>query len=305
MERKTSDGTGAMIVGIDEIIRIVTGKDQAIRTIGIVSPENPDGIECSVEENAKARESFIRKATALYPKVGHLESHCPGDSGTIVYNSYIIPGISKGDLIRLAAEFRQETAVFGEFREEEQSEEPEAGEYRGSRFELILTDEDREGAVMVTRDVLLTEPIDDDHWYWQADSDRFSIPFFRSKYKTQEEKRHYPISFSDAEDKEDEEEEVLDLPIEFQTGDSEDCCNDLGDFFIEKDILSAEMIMHYEKYDKRQNDKSLTELSRIINNRYITFKVKAMRKERGHKYFVEGVWTVTTAYESDSELVES
>jgi hypothetical protein len=148
---------------LNELIKTLRGLNINIHTIGIISAENPMGIESSINHNKEATESLKSILTTgrwgYRPVVGKYGS---------VENSFIVNNISLDDLLNLGKRFKQESVIF--------ASRIKNREYIGMKFQLIRTD-DEIGKIEGTQNIFISRK-DSEDFYTQYRGRKFIIPFY-------------------------------------------------------------------------------------------------------------------------------
>lgn len=145
--------------GYAKLMRSLTGQEASINTVGIITAENPFAKQLSPEEN-KTRNKQLSNALR---RAGYGFYQIQGKYGN-VEKPYVIPNISKQDLMELGRIFEQESVIFVE-RDGDQM-----------KAELIYTD--GSGSAAPSRNVILPVPKDQEDFYSTYKGRRFVIPFF-------------------------------------------------------------------------------------------------------------------------------
>lgn len=149
------------------LIHSLAGTRANIHTIGMMTAENPMAVKASPEENTKFNselESSLRASNLGYRKIR-------GSFGS-QENSYLIPNISKDEILALGKAFKQESVIWGERQDDK------------FVFEYI---ECATGQTTNTRDVVLfdSDVQSREDYYSQSKkgTEKFVIPFFDDKYE--------------------------------------------------------------------------------------------------------------------------
>ena len=100
-------------------------RKNSIRTMCVVSPENPMGVKASPEDNAERRKKFCE-----YMQNGHIPYYQTRGKYKDPENSFILYNISQGDAAAIAAMFEQESFIFVELS-------PEDNRYRYQYWECV------------------------------------------------------------------------------------------------------------------------------------------------------------------------
>ncbi len=154
--------------GFSRVMTTMRGAIPKIKTIGILTAENPCAQKLTPQEN-NVRNAKLEKILGSYlfgyrkvkGKYGNME------------NSFLVNNITKSQLMQLGDEFVQESIIFGDYFEE--------GEKFGMEFSMIRThtcDSDEPvGTIMGQRKVFIDRNNEDD-FYSEIKGRRFQIPFF-------------------------------------------------------------------------------------------------------------------------------
>lgn len=154
--------------GFSRVMTTMRGAIPKIKTIGILTAENPCAQKLTSQEN-NVRNAKLEKILGSYlfgyrkvkGKYGNME------------NSFLVNNITKSQLMQLGDEFVQESIIFGDYFEE--------GEKFGMLFSMIRThtcDSDEPvGTIMGQRKVFIDRNNEDD-FYSEIKGRRFQIPFF-------------------------------------------------------------------------------------------------------------------------------
>lgn len=149
--------------GYSRMASIMRGLVPQVRTMAIISAENPYGKQVDAKTNIEANEKLeqiIKKMNLGFTKV---KGKYDNDE-----NSFFIPNIRKDEALGLGKRFEQESIIYGEKIEEDGKD--------GIRFEMIYTDE-RMGEVVGQRDVFVGME-GEDNYYSEIKGRKFQIPFF-------------------------------------------------------------------------------------------------------------------------------
>lgn len=146
------------------VATVMRGLVPAIKTMAILTAENPYGEKATPEENKKRNaklEMDLSNGQYGYRKVlgkyGHPEK------------SFIVNNITLEEALRLGEKYEQESIVFGK-REEE-------GDYVGMKFNLIYSTGEKKGQSDGEMNIFV-HINDADDYYTKYKGRKFSIPFF-------------------------------------------------------------------------------------------------------------------------------
>lgn len=149
--------------GFARAARTMRGIVPSIKTIAIVTAENPMNVETPSDvnksENTKLRNDLVAGK--------HGFRQIQGSYGRLE-NPFLINNISREDAIALGRKYKQESIIFGEVKEE--------GDYIGMTFELIGTDP-QNTEVFGTKDVFVSLDNPEDY-YSEIKGRKFIIPFY-------------------------------------------------------------------------------------------------------------------------------
>lgn len=147
--------------GLPRVVNIVRGAVPSVRSIGILTAQNPNGEAATSKFNNEANnslESDLRSMRLGFMKIG-------GKFGS-EEDSYLVNNISKQDLINLGKKYKQVSVIYGA---------PKDQQY--FQFEYIESDS---GVAGDTKQVILTT--DDiqnrEDFYSKIKNRKFVIPFF-------------------------------------------------------------------------------------------------------------------------------
>lgn len=144
--------------GYTRLVRSLAGMEPAIDTIGIVTAENPMAQKLTSKQNRQRNRQLAEELREL----GYGFYQVSGKYGN-VERPFVIPNISKDDLMRLGAAYEQDSVIFVE-------KTPE-----GSMAELIETHGDN---MTVKSRVILPLAQDVEDFYTLYKGRKFVIPFF-------------------------------------------------------------------------------------------------------------------------------
>lgn len=149
--------------GYARLVRSLAGLEPAIDTIGIITAENPMGQKLSPKENKMRNRELADELRAL----GYGFYQVQGSYGNLE-RPFVVPNISKDDIMRLGSEFKQDSVIFVQ-------KTPE-----GSIAELIETHGDN---MSVRSKVILPLAQDVEDFYTLYKGRKFVIPFFDDVFK--------------------------------------------------------------------------------------------------------------------------
>jgi len=149
--------------GYARMIRTLRGLVPTIRTMGIITAENPYGKDGTPEYNKEMNEKLKKRLRDLNLGFVKIKGKYGGNE-----NSLFVPNITKDELLSLGNEFNQESVIFGEKFENNNKD--------GVRFSMIYSDH-RSGEVIGQRDVFVGMD-DADDFYSEIKGRKFQIPFF-------------------------------------------------------------------------------------------------------------------------------
>ena len=154
--------------GFARVRQMMTGIVPAIDTMGILTAENPDGKPAPDSFNKEANQKLAAKLASL--NYGFIPIQ--GKFGT-PENSFIIPNMTRDDVVFLGKKFGQESVIWGSKIVEEVGEP-------FFRFEYIEGD-----TTIQTRDVSLggASAQEREDFYSSKKGRKFYIPFFDEEYE--------------------------------------------------------------------------------------------------------------------------
>lgn len=154
--------------GYSRIANIMRGLVPTVKTVGLITAENPGGIDDDVKSNKEANKKLEKELgirgygyTKVKGKYGYFE------------NSFFVPNIQKENLLKLGREFGQESVIYGE--------KVKDGLYDGFVFQFIYCDY-RYGKVDGERYIFVNRDNEDDY-YTEVKGRKFQIPFFDDNYE--------------------------------------------------------------------------------------------------------------------------
>ncbi len=152
--------------GFNRIVRMLVGSVPSVDTIGFITAENPQGNKLSPQENASLNSLLQKKIRAM----NHGYIRIRGRFGN-PERSFVIPKISREEMVNLGLEFNQEAIIWGH-RDDDHI-----------RFEYIEGDQ-----TIQERDVVLVGPgIQGREDFYsqerQSAGRKFLIPFFDEDYE--------------------------------------------------------------------------------------------------------------------------
>ena len=149
--------------GWARMIRTLRGFTPSIKTMGIITAENPHGETADPAFNKEMNEKLEKRLREL--NLGFIK--IKGKYGN-PENPFFVPNITKNELLSLGAEFEQKDVIFGEKINEPNKD--------GIRFSMIYSDH-RAGEVIAQRDVFVRKDGGNDY-YSEIKGRKFQIPFF-------------------------------------------------------------------------------------------------------------------------------
>jgi hypothetical protein len=150
--------------GYTKLMRSLTGQEQNISSIGIITAENPFAKELPGSEN-KSRNKQLAQALR---QAGYGFYQIQGKYGNIE-KPLVIPNIDKEDLLFLGKKFEQESVIFVQKLDDSQM-----------KAELLYTD--GSGNAAEPRSVVLPVAQDQDDFYSIYKGRKFVIPFFNDLF---------------------------------------------------------------------------------------------------------------------------
>jgi hypothetical protein len=91
-----------------DIMRILSGDRQNVQSVGMMTPENPDAQQLSKEENDQLLERFEGKLREMNLGFRRIRGKFGNQE-----RSFIIPNISREEIVELGKEFGQEAVIWG------------------------------------------------------------------------------------------------------------------------------------------------------------------------------------------------
>ncbi|HAW81676.1 MAG TPA: hypothetical protein DCX27_19435 [Balneola sp.] len=120
-----------------DIIRILTGDRQNIQSVGMMTPENPDAQQLSPEDNARLIKDFIRKLREM--NLGYKKIR--GKFGN-KERSFIIPNISREEMVQLGKDYGQEAVIWGSMQDGKMVYEYIEGDNTIQKRDIVLSGPD-------------------------------------------------------------------------------------------------------------------------------------------------------------------
>lgn len=147
------------------VVQILRGVVPSIRSVGILTAENPDGNQETPEFNKRANKELIDDLMKM-----HLGFHAIKGKYGVEENSFLVPNIRYDEVLELGRKYDQESVIFGEKTYMEKDGET----YTGMVFRLILCET---GEIDSERSVFINDN-DLDDFYSEVKGRKFVIPFF-------------------------------------------------------------------------------------------------------------------------------
>ena len=181
--------------GFSRLRQIMLGQVPVIDTVGIITAENPGGKAAPIPQNKKNNKKLMGQLRSknygpikVRGKFGEKE------------NSFMVPLMTREDVIELGQEYGQEAVIWGE-----KLEDDDGNPY--FRFEYIEFVKDEDGnhiasETVETRDVSLggAEAQEREDFYSEKAGRKFYIPFFDDDYETaRSEEGGRRVSFMESE----------------------------------------------------------------------------------------------------------
>lgn len=159
--------------GFPRIVNILTARVPQVKTIGILTPENP----CN-EPQTQTKNNQLLDGLRKHLKDSHISHIQVKGKFNTSEKPFILFNISKKDVIEIGKEFKQESVIFGEL----QKGDEERGYYK-FEYIKIWTDDSCETFSPKTTDVrygiLFDKSIQDrNNYYTWIKGRKFVIPFF-------------------------------------------------------------------------------------------------------------------------------
>jgi hypothetical protein len=172
--------------GSPRLRRMMMGDVESVDSIGILTAENPMAQPISPQENNKRMEQLKSDIRSLgygfIPIEGKYE---------LKENSFAVPNIKKGELIKLGEKFEQDSVIFGEKIHHDN--------LTTMKFEFI-----KRGKVIETVYASISNDEDlanKDNFYSAIKNKRFIIPFFDEKERYSSPQPKYSVPRKSGEDK--------------------------------------------------------------------------------------------------------
>ncbi len=168
-EKKSTKFNLVEMSGFSRVRQLIMGQVPSVDQLGIMTAENPGGVKASGAENKARLKSLSDDLRNM--NLGPIP--VKGKYGSME-KSFVIPGISRDEIIELGVKYGQESVIWGE-RISDQFEQPFI------RFQYIEGDD-----TIQTRDVSLAgEDIQGrDDFYSEKKGRKFWIPFFDDEYES-------------------------------------------------------------------------------------------------------------------------
>jgi hypothetical protein len=159
--------------GFSRVRRMLWGNVLSINSVGVITAENPDGstptLDGTKQQNAEINKKLNKKLFDYLKSANYGPIQIKGSFGQ-VENPYIVPNISRDNLIDLGIRFKQQVVIWGSKQE---------GDNPAFKFEYIEKD-----TTTQTRDIHVAN--DDiqsrDDFYSAVKGRKFIIPFFDDPY---------------------------------------------------------------------------------------------------------------------------
>lgn len=155
--------------GFSRVRQLLMGQVPSVDHIGIMTAENPMGQRASNAQNKEMNQSLMQDLRNM--NLGPIP--VKGKYGSME-NSFLIPNITRDEIIELGKKYQQESVIWGD-RISDQYSEPFL------RFQYIEGEE-----TIQQRDVSLagTDIQDKEDFYSQKKGRKFWIPFFDDEYES-------------------------------------------------------------------------------------------------------------------------
>lgn len=161
--------------GYARVGRMLRGFVPNVKTVGIITGENPQSTPASPQSNNQANERLekeLRLRNLGFTKV-------KGQYGSLE-NSYLVPNIRKDELLSLGQQFEQTSVIYGERTETEK----DGKKYDGMVFQMVFTDH-RFGQVDSERRMFINVQ-DAEDFFSMVKGRKFRIPFYDDEYENAE-----------------------------------------------------------------------------------------------------------------------
>ena len=120
-----------------DIMRILSGDRQNVQSVGMMTPENPDAQQLSIEDNDRLIEDFIRKLRKM--NLGYKKIRGKFDNKE---RSFIIPNISREEMVQLGKDYGQEAVIWGSMQDGKMVYEYIEGDNTIQKRDIVLTGPD-------------------------------------------------------------------------------------------------------------------------------------------------------------------
>ena len=176
-----------------DIMRILSGDRQNVQSVGMMTPENPNAEQLPEEENDRLISDFTRKVREM--NLGYRKIR--GKFGNRE-RSFIIPNISREEIIQLGKDYGQEAVIWGSMQDGKMVYEYIEGDNTLQKRDIVLSGSD----VDAKSDFYSQEPGGPEGYRitygddpktgerkatTQGPAKKFIIPFFDEEYDFEEE----------------------------------------------------------------------------------------------------------------------
>lgn len=162
--------------GLTRVINIARGAVPSIKSVGIMTAQNPNGQQATPKFNREAN----KKLEADISKYGFMKIEGKFD---VEEKSYLINNISREDLIALGKKYGQVSVIYGAIQQKEPDKKNNEDEDENKHFVFEYI-ESETGSVGDTREVILTsdQVQNQTNFYSMINGRKFIIPFFDPNY---------------------------------------------------------------------------------------------------------------------------
>jgi hypothetical protein len=173
-----------------DIMRILSGDRQNVESVGMMTPENPSAQQLSKEENDALLEEFEKRLREMNLGFKRIRGKFGNKE-----RSFIIPNISRDEIVSLGKDFGQEAVIWGTKEDGKMVYQYIEGDETKQKRDVVLTGPE----VDIKRDFYSQEPGGPElHSITYPKKGRggkpivrtahkFVIPFFDEKYEYEEE----------------------------------------------------------------------------------------------------------------------
>ena len=150
--------------GASRVFQTLRGMVPSVKTLVILTAENPHNNQLSPQENNKRNHQLqldLSNGQYSFRKIKGKYNNKE--------NSFLINNMSKEDAIYFGEEFGQESVIYGEYYEEK--------DRHGMKFQLLSTEKGSSGEVISERKIFITRE-GATNMYSSIEGRKFQVPFF-------------------------------------------------------------------------------------------------------------------------------